>query len=396
MGRPTRRQVLQSGAVAGGLSLSGCFWLDSDYSCEENTLVHERDAPLETTASWPTFRYGVGNTGYNPNATVPKEGVTMQWRFTACSGTESGVAVANGRVYAGDAILDGRDGSLIAGDWGGYQSTPTVSDGAVYVGMHSLESYDATDGSNRWTFHFEGDSGAGPAPKVTNGVVYFAGNLGDRALYAADVADGSERWRFVPEGEFNTAPAVVDSTVFAIDQTGFVYALDAQTGNQQWRRKLDEDYLSTPPVVADGLVFVNPANGVLALDGTDGRTQWHYDAVGNVVEPVAVADDTVFISREEKLTALDAGDGSVRWKQSVGVSGPPSVASETVLIGDDNGVLSALDRADGSKRWQFQTRSVELSDYEEEGISVAPAIVDGVVYVATRASDIYALGPASS
>ena len=388
----TRRRLLRSGAVTGGVALAGCFSFGGGYECETGRTSYTADASLSGGASWPTYRFDAGNTGYNPDATVPDE-VAVRWRYTACAEVESGVAVADGRVYPGAAILDGQAGTRTAGEWHGYQTTPTLVDGTRYVGTHELEAFDTASGANRWTFDPDGESGGLSAPKVWDDLVFVAGNLDAPILYAVDASDGTERWRFEPATGIRTPPAIADGTVYAVDGGGTVHALAAATGESRW--SFDEQWQG-PPVVADATVYVTShEDGVLALDADDGRERWRLEDVNGVTTPAAVAGGTVIVPEQDgRLLALSEADGSIRWQQPFGSQlGPPTVAGETVLVGKRRGTqVSAHSLSDGSVRWRFETRELLFGDYTRVGTAVGPTAVEDTVFVPTAASDCYALG----
>jgi len=390
----TRRRLLRSGAVTGGVALAGCLSFGSESECEAGRTSYTADASLSGSTSWPTYRYDAGNTGYNPDATVPAE-VAVRWRYTACAETESGVAVANGRVYPGAAVLDGRAGTRTAGEWHGYQTTPTLVDGTRYVGTHELEAFDAASEDDRWTFDPDGESGGLSAPKAWDALVFVAGNFDAPILYAVDATDGTERWRFEPDAEVGTTPAVADDTVFVVDDGGTVHGLDAATGEPRWSHD-ESDQWRGPPVATDGTVYVTSHDsGVLALDAADGREQWRFADASGVAAPVAVADGAVVAAGSAgQLVALAAADGTVRWEAAVGGElGPPTVAGETVLVGERRGTrVAAHSLADGRERWRFETREILFGDYTRVGTPAGPTAVDETVFVPTAASDCYALG----
>jgi hypothetical protein len=74
--------------------------------------------------------------------------------------------------------------------------------------------------------------------------------------------------------------------------------------------------------------------------------------------------------------------------------GSPTVADGVVYVGASGqsgaGTLLALDGATGEERWRVETREVLFGDYSRAGINASPAVVDGVVYVATAPGEVYA------
>lgn len=386
----SRRQVLSRGTLAAGIGVAGCLGIGGS-QCETGRAVYESDTSLPSDAAWPQFQCDASNTSYNQAGSVPAE-VSLHWRYSACKPVDSGVTVADGRVYPGHAIVDGKTGTHVAGEWGGYQH-PAVVDGTLYVGSHSLEAYDAEDGTDLWTFEPDGDAGAVTPPTVHNGTIYIAGNLDDPTIYAVGASDGTEQWRFSPDADCNISPAVDDESVYVTDEGGAVYGLDASTGRVQWRRSPDGMRRPRAPAVSNGSVYIASADGtVVAFDRADGQERWRHQPPLDHGRTLAVAAETVYVAGSEECLALATADGTVEWTADAG--GPAcSIGPQTVLLGGGQ-TLQALSREDGTKLWEFETRMKMYTDHGVAGIPVAPAIVDECVFVATEAGDIYALGPA--
>jgi outer membrane protein assembly factor BamB len=59
----------------------------------------------------------------------------------------------------------------------------------------------------------------------------------------------------------------------------------------------------------------------------------------------------------------------------------PTVSSETVYVGDSEGILHAIDTASGDEQWQVPVRSYQSS----------PVILDGVIYIGGDDGVLHAL-----
>ena len=388
----SRRDLLRHGLVGGSLLAAGCLGRQSESWCETGRTRYDGDVPVSTTARWPMANRTARRTAFNPDTTVPDD-VSVYWRYTGCSEVECGVAVADGRVFAGRARLDGRTGSPLGGDWTAYQ-WPAVVDDMLFIGSHTLEAYDATDGSERWTFTPDGESGAVSPPAVANGFVYISGNIDDPTVYAVDATTGDEAWRFTPRADCDSPLAVADDTAYAVDDGGTVYALAAETGEKRWEQSVaGSTRMGAPVAGGDGLYLPTFDGGVLALDPADGTERGHWRADADTGRDIAVAEGIVYVVGPEACHALATGDGTERWATDAVGGQTCSVGAESVVVGGDPDLV-AISRSDGTERWRFETRSVLFGDYERRGITAAPALVDDVVYVATEASDVYALGPA--
>lgn len=395
MNRPSRRRFLQGSAIAMA-GLAGCSF-PSDHppaDCSDEELVHESDADLDQAASWPSYQYDSANTGHNPEASGPKDGVEVAWRYPGCTEAKSGAVVHNGRVSAGGLVVDGRTGRTVGGEWDPHASTPTFDNGRLYVGAHDLLALDAATGDRDWTFETESDSGGLATPAIEDGTVYTRGQFDDPTIYAVDASSGEERWRFELDREGLSPLAVADETVYCIDETSTIYAITATNGEEQWRRSPSVHIMRSIPVIWDGLLYLGAGEGeILALDADDGSDVWRRSLGAGFVGSVAVADGTVFVpGREQALIALSASDGHEKWRRSVSatLAGPPVVAGDLVYVVAGQ-TLYTFDVSNGDEGWQFETRAVLFGDYQAGGINSGLAVVEDIVYVATAPGDLYAL-----
>lgn len=381
--------------------MTGCLSVPgSDAESTPRRTRHETDVALADDAAWPTYRHDAANTGHGPEASGPKTDGAVAWRYSADTEAASGVAVGGGRVYAGGLAVDGETGRGVGGDWHGHMHTPTVAD-ALYVSAFDLQARDPATAEPRWTFQTDVDRGGLPAPTTASETVYVPGSLGDPTLYAVDADDGTERWRVETDADVGVPVAVDGETVYVVDDESTVYALTA-AGEERWRRALETDVSRSAPAVANDRVYLGSWDGtVLALRTDDGATDWRRSdgAMGfRVGGPVAVTAETVVAAgREGSVAALDATTGRVRWRVSTDAYelGAPAVADGVVYVGaaggSGAGTLLALDSATGAERWRVETREVLFGDYTRAGINASPAVVDGVVYVATAPGDVYAI-----
>lgn len=399
----SRRQFLHGGVAVGSASVAGCvFGFGNDSACSDGRTLHESDVTLPQTAAWPTYQHDAANTGYNPDASGPSEDGEVAWRYSACTEAESGVVITDGHAYAGGLVVNGRTGQANGGDWHGHMSTPTAANETLYVSAFDLEARNPTTGESRWTFQTDVDRGALPAPTVASETVYVPGSIDDPTLYAIDAERGAERWRFDTRADVDVPVAAVGGTVYVVDEADTLYALDAATGDERWRQSHATDVSRSAPVVANDRIYLGSWDGgVHALHTTDGSQDWRQQGEQTdfrIGGPVAVAEETVFAAgREGTVTALGATDGQVQWTVSTEAYelGPPAIADGVVYVGaaaqSSAGTLLALDSTTGEEHWRVETREVLFGDYTRMGINRSPAVVDGVVYVATAPGDLYAI-----
>ena len=215
----------------------------------------------------------------------------------------------DGHLYAltldGDEVWETRvgNGDHIVGG-------PVVADGLVLVGSSdgNLYTFDAVDGSQRWTFPTGNKVWSTPA--VEEGVAYF-GSL-DHNVYAVSLEDGTELWRFPAKAAVTARPVVAGGRVFVGSFGSVFYAIDAETGSEVWRFDGASRWY-WGGAIADGETIYAPSlDGTLyALDMGSGRLNWTLDTEGSIVgSPVIVGDRIAVPSSDGRVWLARLTDGA--------------------------------------------------------------------------------------
>jgi outer membrane protein assembly factor BamB len=307
---------------------------------------------------------------------------SIKWRNTLDDSVYSSPAVANGIVYVGTGdttynprtfyAFDANTGGSNIPVWkkdathggilGGFESSPTVYNGIVYVGRddYNVSAWNAATGADVW--RFQTTDWVSSSPAVSGGRVYFS--TGDSNLFAVDASTGAYVWdaqsasgwdgTFVDVG---SSPAVANGVVY-IGGEYAVYAFDAATGAQLPNKFSDDDaYFHGAPAVANGIVYIGTGAG---------------------------PTDNVFY-------ALDATDlSTVIWMNvtpdNTDIEDSPAVANGVVYVTTEDGYLYAWDAATGIPLWSFHTPDIS------QGTDSGPAVANGVVYFGTWGDGLYAVG----
>jgi hypothetical protein len=354
----SRRAALRTAGVVTGFGLGGCLQLGPERdNCEEGRTVHDHDVELSADAEWGHPHYDGANTGYNPNAIGPDNLEEPAWRYAYCRPSELGILIhSRGVLQFGPDQNDARTGERIE------------------------------DSSDDWEMkaRFRG-------ARVVGGTTYKTAGM---QVIARDGDD--ERWRTAPEDEGASLLGVADGSVFvgaSAEDSEWTYALDAETGDQQWRTEVEPDGIAA---IANGRVYVGVEDSVLlALDAATGEERWRQDLELFRIElPVAVTDDFVYAAGVDGRVASLTRDGERRWNVETDADTlvSPTVAADTVYTGGGfsprPGPIVALHTEDGSTRATFGTRRLD-GEVAYAGVTT-PVAVEGVLYVPTRAGDIYA------
>ena len=213
------------------------------------------------------------------------------WRFGTGGRIRSTPAVADGVAFVGSAdgrvygvdVASGQErwryapegAALVSAEFGfdrkSIISSPTVSDGTVFVGSRDgfMYALDQSTGEFLWRAD-HAVSWAMSSPAVSGAVLY-SGTSDGAFVHALDVTSGDELWRFIGNGYTWSSPAVANDGVYIGDGGGYLWALDRATGAVRWSYQTGASVLSSPAVV-DGMVYVGSDDGAIyALHG-EGRS----------------------------------------------------------------------------------------------------------------------------
>jgi outer membrane protein assembly factor BamB len=191
---------------------------------------------------------------YAVDATTGK----LKWKFATGGMVFDSPAVASGTVY-----ITSEDGNLYAlnsttgavqwsKDFGGGSSSPSVSNGVVYIASCGIYALDATTGAEIWNFPFPSSiCGGSESPSVANGIVYM-GNYDD-TLYAVDITTGLLKWSFTTGDVINSQVAIANGVVYLPSADAHLYALDATSGALLWTGATGGALDS--PAVVHGVVY---------------------------------------------------------------------------------------------------------------------------------------------
>jgi len=152
-----------------------------------------------------------------------------------------------------------------------------------------------------------------------------------------------------------------------------------------WEVSLGDQILATAAIVGE-YVYVPCLSGELVcLNRKNGEKVWSYKSV-EVVEKNSfapgfkssptVAGDSIYLGDEEGVFhAIERKTGKGRWKLATGgeIYSSAAVFEGRVIFGSYDNRLYCLNEKDGSLAWKYETQGY---------VHCAPAVVDGVTFIA--------------
>lgn len=282
----------------------------------------------------------------------------------AATGSVSGVAVADGRVYLG-----GTDGQLYAVD---------AFSGATLWSSDQIDT----------TAYF----GLSSSPLFYDGMVY-ALSAGDGVLHAF-TPEGNKSWSFPTGGAvgYFTSPAAADGMIFVAGNGSSLFCINASTHAAAWNATFAAAVKSTP-VVGDGKVYVTTADHIYALDAATGAEAWNASQTGTSSTP-AVSGGTVTVGSFDGLHAYNASTGAPLWTFTAArVDVSPVIAGDVAYFGtnEKTGTVYAVDISTGAAVWSYALPDPGDGTYAAFYAS-SPAVSDGVLYIGAENNQLYAFG----
>jgi outer membrane protein assembly factor BamB len=227
-------------------------------------------------------------------------------------------------------------------------------------------------------------------PSVTPGTTEWSGETGDQrntgSVPTAEIPAPplALDWTYTMDGYGGVpCPAVVGDAVYTTNFENKLHAVNATTGAKRWRMNRS---VNSAPAVARERVFIAGDDAVTAFDTASGDERWSTESAAGRTSfsgGVQVAEETVFVYGGMLLAAFDAATGEQRWEFTTGlrIDGRPAVADGIVYVGSDDTYIYALDAETGEKRWRYKTDGHVACDPVVAGGSVYTASDDGSLYV---------------
>jgi outer membrane protein assembly factor BamB len=370
--RRGRRAFLRAAGLAALAGAAGCASVEpptgSAGTTDDRTATPTDAGPDLATHADATFRGGLRNQGYYPEASVP-DAVAVEW-------TLPGINTGDHTAAKSSAVL-APDGNLVwPGDTGEVRSV-------------------ARDGTVNWTAATDvrpQDRGIHGTPTVANDTVYVGAY--DGAMYAFDLATGEREWKQDLGDAIGSSPVYYDGTLYIaveyVPPEGAVFGLDAATGEVTWNTRYPTDHPhSTIAIDRDaGKLVVGSNDGNLyAWEFPSGEYAWTFETGDAIKGPVATHDGGAYFgSWDERVycVGLDAGDQRWAFPTDHLVMSGPSIDTDrgVVYVGSHDENLYAIDAATGDRRWAFDA---------EGWIIGCPVVTSDAVLVGSYADALWAV-----
>jgi len=174
------------------------------------------------------------------------------------------------------------------------------------------------------------------------------------------------------------AGVLVDGDIaYYADYAGEFRAVEAATGKTVWSQRLPGKH--SGKAVVDNVVYVSSIKQLFAFDATSGRTFWTKDVTSGRFGSLFVANRILYVTSGSppELHAIDVATGEEFWSAPTG----QYAISKNVLFDVTADTLRAINSRTGEVLWEIAI---------EVGVTGAPAISDGVIYLHSAKGKLYA------
>ena len=253
-------------------------------------------------------------------------------------------------------------------------------------------------------------------PLIAGGKVFVVSGT---SLYALNGTNGATVWGPIQLGTYPSI-AYDSGRVITINRDGFLRAFDATNGNELYSTRLDGAF-TAPPTPMGGTVYINGFDTLYAINGQDGGIKWSTKFVGAEFSSPAVTSNALYVSYACRVFALSPSTGAIIWNLASSCGGPggktPVFYNSRVYVRNFDSEHLALDSATGTPVAKIQTTPppafngstgffLNISTLEardvitgalkwsftgDGGLTSAPIVVNGVVYIGSISGNLYGL-----
>lgn len=363
------------------------------------------------------------NSSHTPGHVAMPAGVVRAWSANVGGGFGRGKALLNAPVvHSGRVFMVNTDGEVTALNAGTgkelwqvslpleQESAAKIAGGLavsgnllfVTTGSGQVFALTADKGEQVWMTPLNVPLRAAPA---TFGETVFITSH-DNRLFALSALNGALQWTHSGIEEVlapmaAASPAVANGAVVVPYTSGELYVLRAADGRYLWHETLTSPFsgqdpamtlaaIAAPPVVADGVIYAVGLNGGLSAYGlVDGQRYWRSDLTTSQL-PIVAGAHIFVLTDEGELAVLNRQDGLVRWVANLNNGLPeaekrlwvgPLLAGGRLIVASNDGYAVSINPESGTK-----LAATEI----DEGVSVPPVIVDGMLYFLTDSGRLVA------
>ena len=369
-------------------------WLGSGLTFEK--VVYASD--------WPVSRGNASSTGVAEGELPTKPDVLWEYKTESDkSGFEGTPIVYDGKVFVGDFegtihAIDLTTGKAV---WtvkkkDGFVTAAAAHEGKVVIGDFSgmVFCLDAKTGEQVWARDIDQQVASGANFYGDNVLVASEGGT----MFALDLKSGETKWSYTTGDQLRSSPTVWKSFSLLGGCDGKLHKIDLLKGEKVGDGvTLDAPTLSTPNMIGKIAIVPTQPGVVLAIDVETEKVVWSYSdssqssdmraspASLGKYENDTLSGISVVATRNRRLIGLDLSNGKVLWESILKkrADGSPVICGDRAWIGALDGSIYAIDLKSGEETWSYQMSGQILA---------SPAVSNGKLIIATEKGSVICFG----
>jgi outer membrane protein assembly factor BamB len=264
----------------------------------------------------------------------------------------------------------------------------------------------------RIAWQFEAGTTLRAEPSISGDRVFLA--TGEGKLVALGKGTGELLWERDLPLLTGASPVVTGSTAYLTLRDGQVIAFNVETGDTEWAFQAPDAFFA-PAVIHKGVVYAASWGGIVyALDAIDGRKLWTFETEGRIIAAPSFADNLMAVAIDDRLVYIvDIIDAGKRLIYDAGhiIVESPVFAGDRLLVSTGKGRFIAIDQSKVEYSFERMARYWRQQFFiwrMQEQLPVpkghiwgrtlvrdselsAPAVADGVAYVASANGQLHAM-----
>ncbi|MBI5021600.1 MAG: PQQ-like beta-propeller repeat protein [Ignavibacteriales bacterium] len=239
-------------------------------------------------------------------------------------------------------------------------------------------------------WEYDASAGFGQFGVTINGNIICVGNLRGE-VHLVDKING----KGLGMKDFGTAiysPPILDDNILFIalsDDKENLFAYDLTRGSIIWKKSVGR--IESAILLLNNKIIVNTIdNGLLSIDKNDATVIWKFPQTNSRIRtkshssPAASGETIVYGNDDGLIVALNSQNGSVCWQKQVGGSliAAPSIRDYSVFIGTLEGRVVSLELATGDILWSTEVGGKIYSSF---------ALTNASIFVVTSKNEMLCL-----
>lgn len=209
-------------------------------------------------------------------------------------------------------------------------------------------------------------------------------------VYCLDRLNGARIWKYTASSRVPTPITITADKIFFSSSDGVAYALEKDTGTLLWNYETEYQWVITKPPVKDDKVIFTFSNSEENFDGrvycfevNSGIKIWEYGVKDSIKSSPTISSNKVFFGDDDGyFNCLNLHSGERIWRREFDmITSSPAVSGNDIYFGCWDYKIYCLDKNSGGTIWSYETNDWVMS---------SPAVSDNLLYIGSSDQYLYA------